>query len=402
MNVRHAFVVILAGTASLGTSVLAQTAPVRDPNQVAAKVERARLVLTSPDRYRVPIIVEPLRRVAVMAPEDGALQIVSVNIGATVREGQEIARLDPRAAMARLRIATSAVKERQAEYDQAKTLGSGNGTPILAVTEARLDAARAQAELAQIEVDSHILRAPFDGRVTEIRVNGGQYLAKGSTILTIDDVSSVRVFLPVDRSSATSGNNVSFTIEGKPATGKAQAVLPLNESQAALRELAAPFAAVWLVVPNADGALEPGQRAQSPFLPTSPIAGVPNSAMKKADDGKPIVQVIRAERVNDIPIRVLGTIGPERTQVSGPFRSSDVLITSSSVPLRPGTFIRFNEGAARDIEGVPPSADHVGEPAEVEKPLIAPIGSGGRTTQPKGAKNAAEGSTTETKRATPF
>jgi len=348
-----------------------------NPNQVAAKVERAPLYLTAPDRYRVPLVLEPLRKVSLMTPADAVLRTIAVPVGASVREGQELARLDSNGPLARLRIAMASVKEMQAELQAAK---QGPVAPSAAIVEARLDAAKARAELAQMEVDSCVLRAPFNGRVMAVGVSPGQYLAKGAAILEIDDITSVRVLLPVDRTTVAVGGSVNFTVEGAGVTGRAQAVLPLPEGQATLRELVAPLAAAWVVVPNPSGTLEPGQRAQSPFLPNAPIAGVPSYSIGRDGENNPIVQVVRAERVTDVPVRVLGALGPDRSQVSGPFRTSDVLIQTSSVPLRAGTFIRFSDAQApRGVEGQPPPADQVGESAEVALPGgVAPIGAGGR------------------------
>ena len=60
-----------------------------------------------------------------------------------------------------------------------------------------------------------------------------------------------------------------------------------------------------------------------------------------------------------------------------------MLIQSTSVPLRAGTFIRFSDATpARAVEGVPPPAEHVGEAAEVAPAGIAPIGSGRTAGRP--------------------
>jgi multidrug efflux pump subunit AcrA (membrane-fusion protein) len=378
---------------ALVTSTVASGQPSTsgNPNQLAAKVERALLHLTPADRYRVPLIVEPLRKVIVMAPSDGILRSIAVPVGSTVQEGQEIARLDTNAALTRFRVAKASVKEMQAEADIAK----GHSVAAIASAEARLEAAKARAELAQIEVESCTLRAPFAGRVMDIAVSPGQYLSKGSAILDLADVSTVRVLLPVDRGAATVGGNLTFAIEETPVNGKVQAVLPLGEAHANLRELASPLAAAWVTVANTAGTFEPGQRAHSPYLPDAPIAGVPGFSIRKDDSGS-IVQVIRADRVTDVPVKILGPLGPDRSQVSGPFRSSDVLIQTSSVPLRAGTFIRFNDGSTpRGVEGMPPTPDQVGEPAEFSPtpPGIAPIGSGGRpkagTAKPKASTTKA-------------
>ncbi len=357
----------------------AQTQTTGNPNQVAAKVERAPLYLTPPDRYQVPNLVEPLRKVVVMAPADGVLKSLAVPVGATVKEGQEIGRLDTAAAMAHLKVAMASVKETEAGVAQTKASPAAD----VAIAEAHLDAARARVELAQMEVDACTLRAPFGGKIMAVDVSPGQYLAKGSAILELADVSSVRVLLPVDRTAVSLNGTVNFTIEGNGVAGKVQALLPLPERDAMLRELASPLAAAWVVVANPTGAYEPGQRAQSPFLPNAPIAVVPSYSTLKDDAGNPIVQVIRGERVTDVPIRAIGTLGPDRLQVSGPFRASDVLIQSTSVPLRAGTFIRFSDATpSRTVEGVPPPAEHVGEAAEVGAAGIAPIGSGRTAVRP--------------------
>ncbi len=366
----------------------AQAPSTGNPNQMAAKVERAPLFLTAPDRYRVPTLVEPLRKVVVMAPADGVLKSLAVPVGATLKEGQEIGRLETASAMSHLKIAMAGVKEMQAQLDKFQ----GAKSPESAIAEAHLEAARARAELAQMEVDACTLRAPFGGRIMSVAVSSGQYMAKGTTILELADVSSVRVLLPVDRTAVTLNGSVNFTIEGDGVTGKVQALLPLPERDVTLRELAAPLSAAWLVVPNAAGSLEPGQRAQSPYLPNAPIAGVPSYSTLKDDSGNAIVQVSRGERVTDVPIRVIGALGPDRLQVSGPFRASDVLIQTTSVPLRAGSFIRFSDATpARGVEGVPPPAEHVGEAADVAPAGIAPIGSGRQAARPAPRPSAPAG-----------
>jgi multidrug efflux pump subunit AcrA (membrane-fusion protein) len=387
-----AFLWVLAAP-SLAT---AQPQATANPNQVAAKVERAPLVLTPPDRYQVPNLLEPLRKVVVVAPADGVLRSLAVPVGATVKEGQEIGRLETAPAMAHLKIAMANVKEVEVVAAQAK----GGTEDSKAIAEAHVDAARARAELAQMEVDACTLRAPFAGKIMAVQVTAGQYLAKGTAILELADVSSVRVLLPVDRTAVTLNGTVNFTIEGNGVNGKVQALLPLPERDATLRELASPLAAAWVVVANPSGAYEPGQRAHSPFLPNAPIAGVPSYSTLKNDAGSPIVQVIRGERVTDVPIRVIGALGPDRLQVSGPFRTSDVLIQSTSLPLRAGTFIRFSDATpARTVEGVPPPAEHVGEAAEVAPTGIAPIGSG-RTAGRPANRPAAPATSPATKPAT--
>ena len=261
----------------------AQAQPTANPNQVAAKVERAALYLTPPDRYQVPNLLEPLRKVVVMAPADGVLKSLAVPVGATVKEGQEIGRLDTAPAMAHLKIAMANVKEMEAGLGDVKEKNSG----AYLVAEAHLEAARARAELAQMEVDACTLRAPFGGKIMAVHVSPGQYLAKGATILELADVSSVRVLLPVDRTAVTLNGTVNFTIEGNGVNGKVQAFLPLPERDATLRELASPLAAAWVVVAEPLGRLRAGPAGAEPLPAQRPDRGRPLLLDPQGRRGRP-------------------------------------------------------------------------------------------------------------------
>src|SRR5206468_11906731 len=154
------------------------------------------------------------------------------------------------------------------------------------------------------------------------------------------------------------------------------AMLPLPESLAMLRELATPFAAAAVIFPNARGDLEPGLRVRPAGVPTSAIATVPKRAVR-SDEARgaagSLVQVLRNEYVTNVPVQVLGGVGPERVQVSGSLREQDALIIGSSVPLLPGTLVRFGGGpAGREIDGTSPNPAQGGVEAAVTPPGASP------------------------------
>lgn len=324
----------------------------------SAKVESIPLELTAPDRYQIPSALEPIRQVTITAPCDGILRSLDLPVGTSVRDRQEIAQLDRSEALARVKIAEAQVKETKAML---------KGAANTAVVEAQLEAAQARAELATLELDRCTLRAPFAGRLLEVAVSPGQFVPKGATIAALADDSSLRVLVPLERSAASAGATVKLSVEGQDVDGKVQTTLPLPESLASLRELAMPFTAAWVVIPNPKGQLEPGQRVLSPALPTSTLAKIPARAVRppaKGASGGGYVQVIRNEYVANIPVRVLGNPGPERVQVSGLFRPTDALIVSSSVPLLAGTLIRFS-GASEKGNGVEPTNPNPAEGGEL-------------------------------------
>jgi multidrug efflux pump subunit AcrA (membrane-fusion protein) len=323
-----------------------------------AKVETAALDLTPPDRYQIPSVLEPIRRVTILAPSDGVVRSMDAPIGATVREGQEMAQLDRTEAAARLKIAQANVKEMQALL---KT------SPAAAVVQAQLEAAQARTEIAQLELDRCTLRAPFAGRVFAAPISPGQYVTKGTLLAELVDTSSLHVLVPYDRAGVSVGGNVNVSIEGQTVSGKVQAMLPLGEEHAPLRGLSTSFTAVWVAIPNTKGTFEPGQRVLSPSLPTAPIATIPAHALHGEGKGAPKVQVIRNEYATDVAVRVLGHPGPDRVQVSGPLRRTDALIVSSTVPLVAGTLVRFS-GSASGIEAMSPNPAESGEAAAITAP----------------------------------
>lgn len=381
-------------TFSLGLGMAALSAAVGQAPPTSAKVDTLPLELIPAERYQIASTLEPLRRVTLVASADGVVRSQSAREGAVVRQDQEVAVMDRAECAARVKIAQAEVKEQQAAVDVVKAsagadLSTGLAKATLAQSQARLEAAQGRAELAQLAFEHCALRAPFPGKILESYVSEGQYVTKGTTLAELADVTSLRVVVPVDRAGAIVGSSITIFVEGQRVQGKIQAVLPLPDSFATLRELASPLTAATVVVSNANGTLEPGQRALSLATPNAPIAVVPLASIKSSDTKakdktvEPVstVQVIRNEYVTNIKVRVLGQSGPDRMQVTGPFRPTDALIVSSSVPLLAGTLLRFNGSGSSAVEGSSPNPGHSGEAVDLTPPGLgsrtAPIGSPG-------------------------
>jgi hypothetical protein len=347
-----------------GNSVQGQPASVR--------VETVSMRLMEPDPYQVTAVLEPVRRLKLVAPFDGQIRSVDARLGVMVRESQDLVQFDPTEANARLRIASAELKEKQAGAQQASSAGG----------QAQIDGAEGRVELARALVDRCSVRAPFGGRVVDVPVCPGQFVLKGTTLVELADTSSLRAIIPVDRRSVAVGSTLTVAVEEQEAGCKVQAILPLPEAFAVLRELATPFAAAAVVFPNTKGQLDAGFRARPAGVPSTALANIPKRAVRPDDlrgAASSMVQVLRNEYVTNIPVHVLGAIGPDRVQVSGQFRGNDALIVGSSVPLIPGTLVRFNEGSARGIEATSPNPDHGGLEADITTPgggMPTPAGRG--------------------------
>jgi multidrug efflux pump subunit AcrA (membrane-fusion protein) len=330
----------------------------------SARIEAVPIELTMPDRYLVSEVLEPIRRITLVAPADGVVRSLEARLGVMVRESQELAQLDRSEAAARLAIALAELKEKKAVVTGRKADAE--------IAQAQVEAAQARVDLAKLELDRCTLRAPFSGRITAAPVSAGQYVLKGTKLAELADVSSLTALQPVDRKSVKVGSTLTVQVEEQEVAGKVQAILPVPEKYGSLRELATPFVVAWVTFSNPKGDLEPGLRVRPGIVPTTPIAVVPKRALKPDDvrgsEGS-MVQVIRNEYVTNVPVQVLGEMGPERTQIAGALRESDSLVVASSVALLPGTLIRFGEGAAsRSVEGVAPSPSVGGAQAGIVAP----------------------------------
>src|SRR5262245_8588203 len=105
----------------------------------SARIETSALRLIDPDPYQVTAVLEPIRRVKLVAPTDGTVRSVEARLGTSVRESQDLVQFDLTEANARLRMASAEVKEKQGLL---KTGGPS-------VTSAQVEAAEARVELAR-------------------------------------------------------------------------------------------------------------------------------------------------------------------------------------------------------------------------------------------------------------
>ncbi len=146
-------------------------------------------------------------------------------------------------------------------------------------------------------------------------------MLKGTTILELADVSSLKAFQPVDRRHVSAGSSLSVQVEDKEVAGKVQAILPLPDEYLVLRELVTPLAAASVILPNPKGELEVGLRVRTNSIPTTPIALIPKRSIKQDNprsNENGVVQVIRNEFdnslpvqiVTNVPVSVLGEVGP--------------------------------------------------------------------------------------------
>ena len=251
-----------------------------------------------------------------------------VDIGDHVHRGQVLATIDTpeldaelTAARAELTSAQARVKVREAESEFAKTTYERwRDSPKGVVSEqereakkadydsavAKLNAARAEVALDLAKVDHFVamtqfkqVTAPFDGTITERRIDIGNLVTAGSTSSTtslyrMSQDNPIRVFVDVPQSAAPELMKVGVPVQIQAAslpnrvfsgkiTRTAQAINPQART---LR--------VEVDLPNPDQALVPGMYVDVAFeLPTQGTVQVPAAALVFRASG-PEVAVIDA------------------------------------------------------------------------------------------------------------
>lgn len=160
--------------------------------------------------------VRPKREITVAPQIAGRIAYVAPNFeeGGFIRKGQVLVRLEAAdyelgvvraqsgVASAEQRLAREAAEAEIAVQD-LRDLGITDASPLarrepqLAEARASLDSAKAQLRDAELALERTAVRAPFDGRVRELRANIGQYVGAGSALGTIFSSDVVEIELPL-------------------------------------------------------------------------------------------------------------------------------------------------------------------------------------------------------------
>jgi multidrug efflux system membrane fusion protein len=132
---------------------------------------------------------EALRKVIVRAETAGKVAAIRADRGTPVRAGDTICELavDERSAM--LKQARAVMKQRQLEYDASRQLRDKGfrSETALAGDQAEFEAAAAQVERMENELDNTKLRAPFEGIVDARMADVGDYLSPGQPCAMVID-----------------------------------------------------------------------------------------------------------------------------------------------------------------------------------------------------------------------
>jgi RND family efflux transporter MFP subunit len=279
------------------------------------------------------------------------LQVLKEN-GDVVRRGDVLVRLDPtsirdnlQSAEANVRNATQALDQAERNLQRLKTLRASGMTSLQALDDAEvrrnaaqseLSASGARAVLARQQLDRTIVRAPFDGVVSDRKVSAGDTASVGKELLKVIDPNSMRFAgrVSADKISVVSvGQTVSFRINGYAGgefRGKVTRVDPSANDVTRQVEVLVAFSDA--KKPRVAGLYAEGSIEASSVKAVT----LPESVLVRAGD-KTSVWRVRANKLNQIELS-LGARDPRtgNFEVRTGLVDGDIILRSPSSSFKEG------------------------------------------------------------------
>ncbi len=234
-----------------------------------------------------------------------ALEVL-VRPGDSVKANQQLIKLDPALLSDQIRQALN--DQNSAQSDLQNATANGTSYQIYRAQQAYDAAHQRYQDLLSADSSSTlregVLIAPFDGVVTAVNINSGSPIAPDTTLLTLQDESSmlVRVRIPLVDLGQVKMDQVAQVTPAEQTdqvlTGHVRAIIPQVDPQTQTFE-------VRVEVPNPNRQLLPGMSAFVRLLGTNRAFSVPRLAVLNPDRESQVF-VVRDQRVFLRQVHIVG------------------------------------------------------------------------------------------------
>jgi membrane fusion protein (multidrug efflux system) len=194
-----------AFTLSLTSVFLAEcTASRQNPGEEARKITVAAVqakTVTIPQQFACQLRAE--RYVMVRAPEDGYFNGYSVREGQAVKKGDPLFKITPIVIQKKRDAELEEVRIAQQEVDFVSTLFEKKGLyeNELKLRRAKLAKAQARAKLAEGELHSTNVVAPFDGIIDRMHQSFGSLVNEGQIFMVLADITVMQAYFNVSEAN---------------------------------------------------------------------------------------------------------------------------------------------------------------------------------------------------------
>lgn len=335
----------------------------------------------SKSELQLPGSIQAVTEAPILARADGYVRRRLVDIGDRVHAAQPVAEIEAPElnqqvlqAKANLEQAQSSLEQAQANYQQGKSnmelakitaqrWNTLNTKGVVsrqdndqyqsqyqaqvanlqaldkAVSAQRSSITAAEANLSRLRnMQSYmVVRAPFDGVITQRNVDVGALVNAGNTLLyRIAQTATLRIYVNVPQSNASTihpGQAALLTVSNLPGrTFTATVARTANSLDPATRTLL-----VELRVPNADGALLPGMYCQIQLNSArgNPPLLIPTDALI-VRTGAPMVAIVRPDHTIHLQPLVVGRDFGDRIEVLSGLEEGNTIIPNPGDTAREG------------------------------------------------------------------
>ncbi|TRZ94994.1 MAG: efflux RND transporter periplasmic adaptor subunit [Rhodocyclaceae bacterium] len=315
--------------------------------------------------------LRPWREATVKAKVAGELMALGVREGDTVKQGQVIGRIDATDYRARLAGSEADVAAAQAalgvaEKNQttqesllAKNFISRNAYDTTAgnrdAAKARLDAARAAADVGRKALADTTLVAPIDGIVSARIVQAGERVPVDGRIVTVSDITRLELAASVPAAEAARlapGAEIDLTVEGLDDLRIGGRIERINPSAApGSRSIE-----LYAVIDNREGRLRGGLFAQGQVTAgaAQEYVVVPASALRE-EGGDQVLYVLAGDKVQRRQVKTAIAQGGWVAVTSG-LAAGESVVRYNLGPLKDGASAKIKPAAAPAVPVAAPVA----------------------------------------------
>src|SRR5436305_10222431 len=305
-----------------------------------------------------------VHQVNVTSDVNGRITDILFTAGSTVKEGTPLVQLFDGPEQADLASFKAQATMAQLSLDRAKQLAARQFGPQATVDQAQSSFDQANAGIAKTQaiISQKLVRAPFDGELGVRKVEVGQYLAAGTQIVSLTDLSQLYANFTVtekDSGHLQTGQVVRIKVDAYPGRtfeGKITTIEPqIATDTRSIR--------VQATIDNPEKILKPGMFATTTVLlpDKPPVVTVPETAVdytlygdsvflvteKKEDDGKTSLSAVRTfvrtgNRING------------RVEVLSGLKPADRVVAVGQLKLQSGAAVAISADAPPPIPANPP------------------------------------------------
>jgi membrane fusion protein, multidrug efflux system len=340
-------------TASAAETTVAEAEMSVGPENVA--VVRAAEIRTGP---ALSGQLSAENQATVRAEVPGAVLQTLVDVGAAVREGQDLARIDDAgirdmflSARSGVTTAENSAQIAEREVQRAEALSKAGAIADrqrdqarnqLTVAQSMLADARARLANAQKQLEKTVIKAPFSGVVSVRSVNAGDFVSPGSAAFTIVNPSTMRLEASVsaeDLGAIRLGAPVEFTVNGygnRRFVGRISSINPVADP--ATRQVR-----VIATIPNQGGTLVAGLFAEGKVASearTSPV--VPTAAVDERGV-RPAVMRLRNGKVEKTEVVIgIRDMSTETIEIRSGIIPGDTVLLGAARGISTGTKVKVS------------------------------------------------------------